>query len=238
MPPDRLRVKRLLSLLALPALLSVAEAQVTCQTYGNTTNCNGPLGSAIAPVPFVNFGAQQAQQAAAQAQAQALEAQAQLARAQTEALRRQNAAMARQEFFRRINAASDDELSAAASKYKNPDCGWSSECKENAAFAAQAIDDEIQRRYGVFMSCLKRFGPSKSEGEAAGISAVCKQNPSAAPPPPPQPASATGTAVTETPASAVTPFLKKMRALDDALESGAITRAEYNRKVSALLQTR
>jgi hypothetical protein len=89
-------VKQLFAIVLLTTLSTVVHAQVTCQTNGNTTNCNGSLGPAIAPVPFINFGAQQAQQAQAQAnanlqnqQAALAQQQAQLVRAQTEVIRQQ-----------------------------------------------------------------------------------------------------------------------------------------------------
>jgi hypothetical protein len=71
----------------------IAHAQVTCQTYGNTTNCNGSLGGAIvSPMPYVNYGAQMAQQQQMQAQAALAQQQAELARAQAEAIRQQTIA--------------------------------------------------------------------------------------------------------------------------------------------------
>jgi len=97
-------VKQLLAMVLFAMLSTVVHAQVTCQTYGNTTNCNGSLGPAIAPMPFINFGAQQAQQAQAQAnanlqdqQAALAQQQAQLARAQAETIRQQTYALQQQQ---------------------------------------------------------------------------------------------------------------------------------------------
>jgi hypothetical protein len=81
------------------ALCGVAQAQVTCQTYGNTTNCNGSLAPAITPVPLMNFSAPQQAQANANLQNQQAalaQQQAELVRAQTEAIRQQTVAAAQQ----------------------------------------------------------------------------------------------------------------------------------------------
>lgn len=75
----------------------LAHAQVTCQTYGNTTNCNGSLGSGIAAQPFVNYGAEMAKQSLLNQQAALAQEQAQLARAQTEAIRQQTEALQQQQ---------------------------------------------------------------------------------------------------------------------------------------------
>jgi hypothetical protein len=105
-------VKQLFAIVLLAIISTVVHAQVTCQTNGNTTNCNGSLGPAIAPVPFINFGAQQAQQAQAQAnanlqnqQAALAQQQAQLAGAQAEAIRQQTVAANQQPAITASNMA-------------------------------------------------------------------------------------------------------------------------------------
>jgi hypothetical protein len=104
-------VKQILAMVLLTALSTVAHAQVTCQTSGNTTTCNGSLGgstisdsgafnSNLAKISAAQYGPNAValqQQAAAQArlanqQARLVAQQAEYVRVQTEALERQQQA--------------------------------------------------------------------------------------------------------------------------------------------------
>lgn len=91
------------------ALSTVVHAQVTCQTNGNTTNCNGSLGgstihdngafnSNLANISAAQFGPNAvALQQQAAAQAQLANQQARLVAQQTEYLRLQTEALKRQQ---------------------------------------------------------------------------------------------------------------------------------------------
>jgi len=184
-------VKSLLVGVFLIALCSVAHAQVTCQTNGNTTNCNGSLGSAISPEPVQDWAGMQARANLQNQQAALAQRQAQLARAQAEAIRQQTAVATRQPFLDEVAAASDDELRAAAAHWSSVKCGWlaPASCQDNVSFAEQAINAETQRRqeqqsdwYYSYRRCLSRFATPQSSDEASMISDQCKRDPSTFPP--------------------------------------------------------
>ena len=130
------------------ALCGVAHAQVTCQTYGNTTNCNGSVGPAISPIPFTDYAGMQARANLQNQQAALAQQQAQLARAQAEAIRQQTIAANQQRFLAAVAAASDEDLRAAAAHWNSVKCGWlaPASCHDDASFAVQAINVELQRR--------------------------------------------------------------------------------------------
>lgn len=239
-------MKQLLTTVLLVTISTVVHAQVTCQTYGNTTNCNGSLGSAISPQGVPDFGKLMTSYGNAQAAQEAAQAQAELARAQAEAIHQQTAAIKRQQFLGGLAAASDDDLRTATINWNGVNCGRSAACRDEAAFAGGTINAEVQRRkteqqsdwYDQFLACLRRFPPGKSSDEAAAINDRCKHDVFAAPTH--QDTSSAGTSSTEIPAalppSPRSHFRQEWDALDDALANGVITRAEYDKKLSVLLQ--
>lgn len=92
-----------LFLIAIALSAGIAHAQVTCQTFGNTTNCNGSLGPSVSAQPMQDYGAMmnsaanaRAAQAQAYAQAELLRQQAALLRQQQEQLEAQRQADAHQ----------------------------------------------------------------------------------------------------------------------------------------------
>ena len=144
-------MKRLLTAVALVTLVSAAHAQqITCQTYGNITNCtqSGGISSSVSPIPFNNFGLSQAQQAQAQAQAQQAQAEAQLAQAQANAIREQQMEAQRQRFKAQVAQASTERLQAAYDKLQSEVCHWyqDSSCKDTRDWALGVMADELQRR--------------------------------------------------------------------------------------------
>jgi hypothetical protein len=102
-------VKQILAMVLLTALSTVAHAQVTCQTSGNTTTCNGSLGgstisdsgafnSNLAKISAAQYGPNAvALQQQAAAQAQLANQQARLVGQQAEYVRQQNLALQRQQ---------------------------------------------------------------------------------------------------------------------------------------------
>jgi hypothetical protein len=155
----------------------IAHAQVTCQTSGNTTNCNGSLGPSVAAQPFVNYGAQMAQQEALNAQAALARQQAQLASAQAEAIRqqtadaqaeaiRQQAVVANQQrFLATVAGASDDQLHTMAERWNSVDCRNSAACSANAAFTVPAINAEMQLRQNQQQSEAQAWNPESLHAE-------------------------------------------------------------------------
>jgi hypothetical protein len=144
-------IRRTAAILLVLALCSVAQAQITCNTYGNTTTCNGlNSGPDISPLPFTNFGASQAQAQNAQAQAQLAQAQAELARQQAEAIRLQNEAVQQQQFLAQVSSASDDGLQSAMTKLTDKrnsfGCRISADCRDQVDWALGAVSAEISRR--------------------------------------------------------------------------------------------
>jgi hypothetical protein len=124
-------VQQLLATIMLVTISSVVHAQVNCQSYGNTTNCNGSLGpgiSPLAPTDWSSFGrgaanAQAAQQLM-QAQAQLAAAQAQAIQQQTEILREQQiAAAAQSQALQRQNEILREQQLAAAKQQWAADLG-------------------------------------------------------------------------------------------------------------------
>jgi hypothetical protein len=160
-------------------IAGIAHAQVTCQTYGNTTNCNGSLGSGsgIAAQPFVNYAAPQAtyaQAALAQQQAELARAQADAIRQQTEALRQQQQIQAQrqqtitanqQRFLANVAAASDDGLRTQAEKWNSVDCRNSAACSADAAFTVPEINAEMQRRQQQQQSEAQAWNPESLQAE-------------------------------------------------------------------------
>ena len=229
------------------ATASAAHAQVTCQTYGSMTNCNGSLGPSISSNPVVDWAGMMAGANLTNQQAALAQQQAQLARAQTEAIRQQTIAANQQRFLAEVAAASDNELHTAALRWGSGDCQRSTQCSAEADFTLPVLNAEMHRRaVNVFDSCLKRFPPPNSSDEATAISDRCKLDPLAVPVK--QPATSRGTTETERPKMPVvtvetfsrpkSQFQQKLDALDDALTKGLITKSEYDNKVSALLQNR
>jgi Na+-translocating ferredoxin:NAD+ oxidoreductase RnfC subunit len=135
-------MKRLLTAVALVTLVSAAHAQqITCQTYGNITNCtqSGGISSSVSPIPFNNFGLSQAQQA---------QAEAQLAQAQANAIREQQMEAQRERFKAQVAQASTERLQAAYDKLQSEVCHWyqDSSCKDTRDLALGVMADELQRR--------------------------------------------------------------------------------------------
>ena len=235
-------MKQLLAILLIAAWSTVVRAQVTCQTFGNTTNCNGSLGgstisdsgafdSNLAKISAAQSGPNAValqQQAAAQAQlanqqARLIAQQAEYVRLQTEALERQQQAEESQrqqqaEALRKRQDAEELQRQQQADASPKP---------QNASW------------YDLFMTCLRRFPPGKTSDEVGAISDRCKRNTSADP-------SSHQVALSVAPSSARsqqastagtrTLVRQKWSALDDALAAGVITRAEYDSKLSALLE--
>lgn len=144
-------MKRLFTAVALATLVSAVHAQqITCQTYGNTTNCtqSGGISSSVSPIPFVNFGLSQAQQAQAQAEAQRAQAEAQLAQAQADAIRQQQIEAQRDRFEAQVAHASTERLQAAYDKLQSRVCHWyqSPSCEDTRDWALGVMADELQRR--------------------------------------------------------------------------------------------
>jgi hypothetical protein len=228
-----LKVKHLLAMLLLVALSTVVHAQVTCQTNGNTTNCNGSLGgstlsdigafeSNLAKISAAQFGPNAValqQQAAAQAQlanqqARLVAQQAEYVRLQTEALGRQQQAEASQR-QQQADALLRQQQADASPKQQN--ASW----------------------YDLFMACIRRFPPGKTSEEVGAISDRCKGNTSATPTSHQVALSvAPSSARSQQASTAATRTLvrQKWSALDDALAAGVITRAEYDSKLSVLLE--
>ena len=188
-------MKSLVVILLCAVISSVANAQVTCQTNGNTTNCNGSLGQQIPSVPFIDYAGNTARAQLAQQQAQTAQAQAELIRAQTDALRQQTAAIQRQEFLARVAVASDDDLQKGATDWGNRRCWGSAACQGEVDFALSAIREELRRRNNrndeqqgktaesdsqKYVGCLERFLSAQS-AQVANIVDTCKANPAAVP---------------------------------------------------------
>ena len=240
-------MRSLLVVVILIATGSVTHAQVTCQMYGSMTNCNGSLGPAISSNPVVDWAGMMAGANLQNQQAALAQQQAQLVRAQAEAIRQQTIAANQQRFLANVATASDDELRTGAASWNNSACQNSESCRNDAAFTLPAINAEIQRRSSnLFDACLKRFPPPNSSGDAAATSDRCKQDPWAVPTIRQGASSGTGTAETERPKPAPviskpyphpkSQFRQEIDTLDNALDNGLITRAEYDNKLSALLQ--
>jgi hypothetical protein len=137
-------MKRLLTAVALATLVSAVHAQqITCQTYGSTTNCtqSGGVSNSVSPTPFINFGLAQAQQAQAQAEAQ-------LAQAQANAIRQQQIEAQRDRFEAQVAHASTERLQAAYDKLQSRVCHWyqNPSCKDTHDWALGVMADELQRR--------------------------------------------------------------------------------------------
>ena len=137
--------------MALATLVSAVHAQqITCQTYGNTTNCaqSGGVSSSVSPTPFINFGLAQAQQAQAAAEAQQAQAEAQLAQAQANAIRQQQIEAQRERFEAQVTQASTERLQAAYDKLEGRVCHWyqNPSCKDTRDWALGVMADELQRR--------------------------------------------------------------------------------------------
>jgi TolA-binding protein len=133
-------------------VVGVAHAQVTCQTYGNTTNCNGSLGGAtVAPQPFVNYG----DAAQSYAQAALAQQQAQLARAQADAIRQQTYALQQQQ---QIEAQREQQREQ------------------------QVTEEQSGKQYDLVMGCVRRSPGAMTSEEAVAISDRCKRDPTSNPP--------------------------------------------------------
>lgn len=255
-------MKQLLAILVIAAWSTVARAQVTCQTFGNTTNCNGSLGgstisdngafnSNLAKISAEQFGPNAValqQQAAAQAQlanqqARLTAQQAEYVRLQTEALERQQQA---EESQRQQQAEALRKRQDAEELQRQQQAEASQRQQQADALLRQQQADaspKLQNAswYDLFMACIRRFPPGKTSDEVGAISDRCKRNTSADP-------SSHQVALSVAPSSARsqqastagtrTLVRQKWSALDDALAAGVITRAEYDSKLSALLEKR
>jgi hypothetical protein len=244
-------VKQLLAILVIAAWSTVARAQVTCQTFGNTTNCNGSLGgstisdngafnSNLSKISAAQFGPNAValqQQAAAQAQlanqqARLTAQQAEYVRLQTEALERQQQTeeLQRQQQAEALRKQQDAE---ASQRQQQADALL----RQQQADASPKLQNASW--YDLFMACIRRFPPGKTSDEVGAISDRCERNTSADP-------SSHQVALSVAPISARsqqastagtrTLVRQKWSALDDALAAGVITRAEYDSKLSALLE--
>jgi TolA-binding protein len=136
-------MKQLVMAVVLAALATTVHAQVTCQTYGNTTSCNGTLGGQTLSVPQLNLGAianlpeNVASMQLAQAQAQLARAQAQQLREQTELLREQIQALRQQQQQQQQQQQSDRPKPAFAPAPEPQSKEWMLE-KEACAQASAA----------------------------------------------------------------------------------------------------
>jgi hypothetical protein len=223
-------VKQLLAIVVMAALSTVVQAQITCQTYGNTTNCNGSLGgstisdngafnSNLANIASQNFGptaitnqnltAAQTQLVQQQAQAQAMQnqiMQARLTAQQAEYVRLQTEALQRQQ--------QQNEAPQRQQRTKSQGRSDSLRCTavHNLCEARDVTCDGFRNQ-------LTKDG------------IVCPDV--SAPTPAPVQYDPTPQASPSGPRSQ---FRQKWSALDDALANGVLTRAEYDTKLSALLE--
>jgi hypothetical protein len=230
-------VKQLCSIMLLAALTDVSHAQVTCQTYGNTTNCNGSLNSAVAPQPLqlspqVDIAgairAQQAQQVAQQqANSQALVArqqatllaeQAAYVRQQREALEAQQETLQRQQ----EDEARQTQQQAAALHKQQQDQAYQ-ELLDARAQEKKEYDEAMRRYYQGNVS------PPDVQAHEASLAS----------PPLNQRALQANSISAEKPkvptAGNKRTYRQKWNALDDALANGVITKAEYDVKLNDLL---
>jgi hypothetical protein len=229
-------VRQLLAMVLLAALSTVVHAQVTCQTNGNTTNCNGSLGgstisdsgtfnSNLAKISAAQYGPNAvALQQQAAAQAQLANQEARLVAQQAEYVRQQTLSLQRQQEAETANNRREPE-------------------PQNSQREAEPLDRSQEAEalswYESYMTCLKRFPRAQTSDEAAAISGRCKQDTSATSTAP-QDIASSAAAISTVKGQATGPqssrFRQKWSALDDALANGVITKAEFDKKLSALLE--
>ena len=239
-------MKQLSTMVLLAVLSTVAHSQVTCQTSGTTTYCNGSLGgstisdngafnSNLAKISAAQYGPNAvALQQQAAAQAQLANQQAEYVRQQSLALQRQQQAEAfqRQQEAEPVNNRREPEPQNSQREAEPLDRSQEAEALRSGQWADW---------YESYKICLKRLPPAQSLDGATAIQARCKQDTSATSTAP-QDIGSSAAAISTVKGSAMSQssqssrFRQKWSALDDALANGVITKAEYDKKLSALLE--
>jgi hypothetical protein len=167
-------------------------------------------------------------------QARLVAQQAEYVRLQTEALERQQQA---EESQRQQQAEALQKRQDADELQRQQQAEASQRQQQAEALLRQQQADASPKQqnaswHDLFMACLRRFPPGKTSDEVGAISDRCKRNTSADP-------ASQQVAVSVAPSSGTRTLVRqKWSALDDALAAGVITRAEYDKKLSALLDKR
>lgn len=146
-------MKSLFAGVLLIALCGAAYSQVTCQTYGNTTNCNGSLGGTVSAQPesdwvnlLGNASTQIAQNELARQQAELARAQAALIQQQTEVLRLKAEALRQQQ-----------ENAAQSHQQSQPTSGRQDDDRAIEARRLRTIADEIRGEASIAQSRADQY---------------------------------------------------------------------------------